>query len=294
MTAFFRRPLGLLLSGGGSHGAWQAGCLDSLRAAGLAFDKVFGFSTGALTGVSYLLGREDAMLERYRSLDERPILRWEPRLGPHPRFPLSLYSSEPLREALEPARDDEEAKRRARCELTVVSYRVRERALDYARFTPGGAAGWDGPLLRRVLGSCAVPFIFPPVAIETREGRELLVDGGVPAKEPMRFDALHGCQDVVLLQMVRPEERGSWSAWARRGLDQLGRETCLSLMDRAQASLASAPRPPRVFRVFPSEVLDYDQLRFRGRECAAALELGRRDGAAFLRFAVRSKPGVLG
>lgn len=279
----FRRPLGLVLSGGGSHGAWQAGCLAALEAGGLEFDRAVGFSVGSLNGAAYFLGQERLLEETWRSLDGLRLLRLSPRFQRSLYFPFSLFADEPVREALSFARDDRENKRLGRCEFTVITHRVRDRTLEYARFTPGGAAGWDGPLYDRLLASCAIPVVFPPVRMNGGEGGErLLVDGGLPAREPMHFGAVGGCPDVVVLQMTRPEEVGRPQAWLRRGLDQLLRELCFRAISTGLEPMLQAPAPPRIFRLVPSVVLDYPQLRFSSRDCIPAYEAGRRDGQAFL------------
>lgn len=282
-----RGPLGLVLSGGGSHGAWQAGCLEALRAAGLEFDKVVGFSIGSITGASYFLGEEKRQAETWRQMDRLRLLRFRPRLQRSLLFPVSLFASEPLREALSYAHDEAENKRRGRCEFTVVAHRLRDRVLEYARFTPGGSAGWDGPLYERLLASCAVPMVFPPVRMNGGGGNRLLVDGGLPAREPMHFEAVAGCRDVIALQMTRPEEIGRLGPWLRRGFDQLLRDISYKTISAGLEPMLRAASPPRVFRLFPSKVLDYPQLDFAPRHCSPAYDLGRRDGEAFLAAPLR-------
>lgn len=275
----FRRPLGLILSGGGSHGAWQTGCLQSLQEAGLVFDKVIGFSIGSITGAAYTFGFQELLARSWHEMERHRILRFKPRWQGYRITPVSLCSGDSLDEALEPTKDEAENKRRARCELTVISHRINDGAVHYARFSPGGAAGWDGPVYDRLKASCAIPWIFPPVKF----GDDVFIDGGVPAKEPIRFEAMAGCADVIALQMVREEEFGSVWPWLRRGPDQIGRKMCEKTMSEGIESLLAAPNPPHVFRVRPSRVLDYDQLNFKTKVCGPAFEQGRRDGQAFLR-----------
>ncbi len=281
-----------MLAGGGSHGAWQAGCLKALCDAGLVFDKVLGFSIGSITGASYFLGMDELLLDRWRSMDERPILRFSPSLRT-----LSLYSIDPVLEAVSHTGDEEQAKRKARCEFVVVSHCVEERALHYSRFTPRAESGWDGPLASKLAGSCAVPTIFPAVTV-TRDGvSRRHIDGGVPGREAMHFDHLADCRDLIVLQMIRPEEIG-WSLnWLRRPGDQLGREAVHRIISKAIDSLRWKGEAGRIFRFFPSRVLSYDQLHFKTRYCAPALEQGLSDAGRFLArpadYIVRSGPAEL-
>ena len=272
MTFEFRRPLGIVFSGGGAHGAWQTGCLEGLTQAGLEFDKVFGFSIGALTAAGYFLRLQSLMVDRWRNMDGNPILRFAPRLRT-----CSLYSHEPVWEAARKIGDDEQAKIKARCELIVVSQCLKDWRHDYARFTPFGRGGWDGPLASKLVGSCSIPVIFPPVSTPAHGLDCVLVDGCVPGKEPMRFDALADCGDIIVLQVTRLDEVGKLSSWLRRGTDQIGREACHLMISRGIESLEGLARRPRVFRFYPSSVLDYSQLDFQSRHCAPALEQGLSD-----------------
>lgn len=274
--AGFRSPLGLALAGGGALGSWQAGVLSALTEGGLSFDKVLGFSAGALTGAAYFLGREEELLSRWRAIDSHRILRFSPRLSP-----LSLFSGESVWEAVRHASDEESAKRAGRCDFLVVS--LRDDGLPvYSRFSPGGARGWDGPLDARLVASCAIPVIFPPVRIEEAAGPRLYRDGGIPGREPLSFADFAGCRDLVVVEMVRPEEPGpsAWGPIARR--EQKARVSVREHMNRGVLSLAGLPEPPRVFRLSPSKVLDFTMLCFRERHCGPALELGLADGRGFL------------
>ncbi|MBI5211669.1 MAG: patatin-like phospholipase family protein [Elusimicrobia bacterium] len=276
-STLLRRPLGLVLAGGGALGAWQAGCLEALARAGLVFDKVLGFSAGALAGATYALDRLDDLLAFYRDVD------WTRFLRPRPSFsPPYLFSDSTLRETLRPLSDEAAAMRELRCEVFVMSLRLRDRATVYSRFTPGGRLGWDGPLVERLLASSAIPFVFPPVRIEDDGGPSWHVDGGIAGRELMRLDCLAGCRDIVVVEMVRPEEplMRTWSLPLYFKL--CGRRVCRAQTDHAVATALAGFDPPRVLRLCPSRMLDFTMLGFSRGNCLPAIELGRRDAARFL------------
>lgn len=274
-----RRPLGLALSGGGALGAWQIGALAALEEGGLSFDAALGFSAGALNGAAYALGVTGKALELWGALDFR-VLKLSPRL-----YPPSLFSDAPIREKLSYLGTDEQARASMRCPLTVVSAAADRSRPVYARFERGGR--WDGRLEDHLVASCAIPLVFPRQVLPLGGAPLSLFDGGVPCKQPLSFEALADCADVLVLEMVRPEEVGAPAWHPVAEINRRSRETVVRLMGQGVASLR--PRGTRVFRLRPSRPLGYSMLDFRPAGMAAARELGRRDAEAFL----RSPAGVL-
>lgn len=265
------------MAGGGALGAWQAGCLETLTKYGHKFDKVLGFSAGALTGAGYFMGRIPELITRWMNIDAQRILRFSPRLNP-----LSLFSSDGLRDPLESALDDARVRADAVCELTVLSLRIDDGVSEYSRFTPEGGGAWDGPLAERLVASCSIPTIFPPVRINGKT----YIDGGIPGREWFRCDAVADCRDVIVVEMVRPEEMGQ-EYWNPVSIyEQKGRDLVRKQIDSGVASLENAPNPPRIYRLYPSRVLDFSMLSFQARYCVPALEQGRKDAAAFLKGGV--------
>ncbi len=269
----FRRPLGLVLAGGGSHAAWQAGCLEALALRGLAFDKILAISGGCINALAYFLDRMGDLRSYWHEIDRYALTRLAPRLRP-----FSLFSDAPLWKVVSPYAEDRQAKRQARCEFIAVSLRLSDRRYHYARFTPGGKQGWDGPLAHKIIASCAVRWVFPPVKAKLDgEGVQWLVDGGTPGKEWIRFDSLSDCKDVLVVQMNRPEQIGRQGILARWRGDQGGVD-----LVHGVNSLFEAKKRPRVFRFYPSAKLAYSQFSFTSKECVPAFEFGRRDSQSFL------------
>jgi predicted acylesterase/phospholipase RssA len=248
-----------------------------LERAGLAFDSVLGFSVGALTGAYYSMGLMEDAVERWR-LHRGGTLRLAPRL-----FPPSLFSNMPIREAVAWAGDDEQAKARARCRLVVVSSLCSRQRAIYPVFTPEGRGGWDAPLLDHLLASCAIPLVFPRVRLGFRGEELALFDGGVACAQPMSFEALGACRDVIALEVVRREEEGRRRVSLLREIDQRARETMLLLFAQGLGSLRARSHPPRVYRLAPSRVLEFTMLDFNDVErIRQSLDLGTADALGFL------------
>jgi predicted acylesterase/phospholipase RssA len=279
-SSIFRAPLGIALSGGGALGSWQSAALLTLEKAGLSFAKATGFSAGALNATFYFLGRTEETVERWRETDGG-ILRFSPRLSP-----LSLFDGAAILERLG-SLDDAPARKKGRCELTIISaHRARTKPV-YGRFHPGNGGPWDEPLATHLKASCSIPVIFPPVSLRVQGEDASLIDGGIPCREPMSFAALAGCKDVIVLEMVGPEEmtRKRWGPVSR--FHGRVRRSVRNLMSQGVGSLLSLPNPPRVFRLWPSRPLDFSMLDFARHRIAPSLEQGARDAEAFLRDPAR-------
>lgn len=273
-SSFLARPLGLVLSGGGALGAWQAAALLELERAGLAFDSVLGFSAGSLNGAAYSLGIMDQAVSRWSLL--KNVLRFSPRFKP-----LSLFSQAPVWQSISYAHDDEQARRQARCRLVIPSARWQRDKVIYAEFD-SKQGRWDGPLSSHLLASCAIPGVFPPVDLEFRGDAMRLFDGGVRCGQAFSFTSLGDCADVLVLEMVRPDEMGRRPSGLFGYVNQRSREACRSLIDEGAASWSGHPKPPRLFRLAPSRPLGFSMLDFSSGKIAPALSLGAADARAFL------------
>ncbi|MFH1725941.1 MAG: patatin-like phospholipase family protein [Elusimicrobiota bacterium] len=284
MSRPFRNPLGMVLSGGGSLCAWQAGCLDRLASAhGIELDHVLGFSIGSLNAAAYSLNRMELLAETWRRVDAARILRLSPRFSPP-----SLFGNESIREIISRGGGERRARRDARCELTVVSTCREDGARVYARYTPGGRGGWDAPIGAHLVASCSAPGILPPVRLRTGEYVRSCVDGGARGGQPMSFAALGRCRDVIVLQTVRPDELDRRRGFGLfPGRDQRARETIQGLVSGGLRAFEGIPDPPRVFRVYPSRPLEYSMLRFRGKDCGPAMRLGVSDADSLIRMPCR-------
>lgn len=278
MNAKFPKPLGLALSGTGALGAWQFSWMKTVSEAGVGFDKIVGFSGGAVHAAAYALGSMDHMLKRWKSLTLWQTFDFRPRL-----FPFSLFGQRPLVEAIAFAQDESSARARAKCEFTVVALCLNDMMPVYARFSPKGAGGWDSPLSSWLMASASIPRVMPNVRIEVRGKMLTFTDGGVPGREWLRLESLAGCEEVIVVQVVHPSEVGKKKRFSAIWRDQDAREVVHRHMSNGIDSLRELPKPPkRIYRICPSQPLGYSMLDFRASNLQRAYEMGERDGKAFL------------
>lgn len=167
--------LGLALSGGGAHGAFQVGVLDELiTKKGVDFETVTGTSTGAIQAAAVAQDSIDELLDFWTDLTgPDDIYRsrggeiWAVLTGKN-----SIHSVGPLHKLLRKAYKDERIRATGKnLRLAVVNITTGE-LVEVAENTPN-IADW-------VLASSAQPPFFPPWETRSAQGMdEQWVDGGV-------------------------------------------------------------------------------------------------------------------
>lgn len=216
----------LIISGGGSYGAYPAGVLVGWTASGTRpqFDVVTGVSTGALIGAFAFLGpSEDCELQRsYTALRNEDIYQ---RYGLiRSLFSESVADTAPLARRIEELATEERIARFAAEHQKGRRFYVGTTDLDARRavvWDMGALAARCTPesrqLFRKVLlASASIPGFFPPVRIAvTVDGRpyvERHIDGGVTSsmffappwlppgeREPPPRGWLHGSDMYMLV-----------------------------------------------------------------------------------------------
>ncbi|MFA6028919.1 MAG: patatin-like phospholipase family protein [Elusimicrobiota bacterium] len=278
------RPTALILSGGAALGSWQGGVLHELCARrGWSLHSVLGTSAGSVNAAAYYQDGLEALREAWRDVPRRSFLRPRPRL-----FPPSLFAQAPVRAFLARFIDEERARARGRCWLYVVSADIRDGGLFQASFSPAAGGGrWDGPLVDCVLGSVAVPYLFPPVELAAGAAgprARLLVDGHLLSFADLRPLASRGARDFVFVTVVgrhaprvpRLSPRGFTSA--------LVGELLRAQVHNALAALDGPGEEHglRFFELDPLEPLKMGVFAFDREECRRSFDQGTRDAQEFL------------
>lgn len=186
-------PLALVLCGGGSRGAMEAGFYQALIECGVRPDFILGSSIGALNG-AYIAGgmspSELIWLWHEFRLSRALSINWAWPI--HPRRCPGFFSLGPLRRWLR---------------RTLPVTRFEELAMPLTVVTTdlesGRACYWHehGDLIDPIIASMSLPGIFPPVELDGR----LHIDGGVANNAPL--DKAHelGARSVYMIECACAE-----------------------------------------------------------------------------------------
>lgn len=275
------RPTALILSPGASLGSWQAGVMSAFIESGLEFHSVLGTSIGAINGAAYFQGIDSKLKEMWRDMPAGAFMRFSPRLGPP-----SLYSLENVRRTLNGLIDEELCRRRRRCWFYAVSVDISVSGVRQAAYSPEEGGPWDGPLLDHVLGSVAVPFVFPPAEVPAGNGSpaRTLVDGGLTSYARLAPLVERGARDFLFINVVDAASRQA-PCYSPRGFIR----TLINQMLHAQVHnsldtlrLLADEEGLRAFEFIPSEPLDMKVFTFDPAECREKFDRGTADARKHL------------
>jgi NTE family protein len=241
--------LGLTLSGGGAFAAAQVGALQTLSEHGLRPGILTGTSSGALVAAAYAAGlHPDAIAAASVRFRWKMIARWSstPRWG--------LLDSSAVTEAIHRVLGEdpliEDLPRRFGALATDIRTR-RALLID------------KGPLSTALRASMAVPGILPPV----RQGRALLMDGGMIDNVPVAAARQLGATRVIVVRLHARWENVRMMRTATRTADLV--------------------RDPTVLLIQP----DMQRMaQWSTRDVPALIAEGRRTTEAALREAARDAP----
>jgi NTE family protein len=191
-----RKPVALVLGGGGCRGYGHIGVIRALEKAGLRPDMVVGASVGALVGVLYAAGFGAAQLERLsEGLGRNTLRNWIlPKLG--------LFGGEPIARFV----------RKHLGERSFASLPTRFAAVATDLRTGNAVVIDRGELGVAVQASASVPGWLEPVQ---RDGRPL-VDGCLSSPVPVAAARQLGAGSIVAVDVTLPPQdadlRGPYDA----------------------------------------------------------------------------------
>jgi NTE family protein len=278
----------IVLSGGGSRGAYQAGVAYHLLAERRTrYDIITGTSVGALNGAflaMFRAGEETQAAEGLKALwwhisDAQVWRHWGARRLAALWRP-SVYRTGPLqklvRDVLDPARLKESGKR---LRVGAVSLKTGKRRV----WTES-----DPHIREAVLASSSFPVFFEPIAV----GGEWYTDDGLRENTPANAAIKLGADSLHVVQCGAPGVGGGIGKMtalnvAKRALAVMGDEVSEGDLDRIDlyselarlgSPMASGKREIAMDRIYPSRGLDLkSSLDFRTEKARANWQLGLDD-----------------
>lgn len=188
----------LILSGGGSKGAFQAGVIDQLNQQGWEPDAVAGISVGALNGAMVATGKADELVKIWQDLREEQVLKRRKIEGNVKSFllhkigigkpTLGFFDNSPLKKKL---RESIGRKFEKHYYCGTVNIETGDFHEHVARplMVP-----WN--LLDAIIASTAIPVVFDPVRLDGF----LHVDGGVRHMNPIgRILKDHNPDEIIII-----------------------------------------------------------------------------------------------
>lgn len=303
--------LGLVLSGGGAKGSFEAGVVAAMEDAGLRPDVVSGTSAGALNAAGIAAGFDaERLADLWTSVGDADVFRLRRDVWRLPRLRGLLeggglagrllaakgwtwfLDQAPLRATLVAALGGERVP--VRDDLVVLVSAVEKATGELVRFTSRAPPPHrDSPRYRVVdldvdhlVASAAIPLVFRPGRVEGVD----FWDGGIVANTPLAPVLAYEPDTVIVVTTatrVRPAPKPAHLGEALSLLidnvlahslhNDLARAGALN--ELARAAPAATPARTVTFLVVEPEGLDLGEgLRFDPRQAARNIELGREAG----------------
>jgi len=235
----------LVISGGGSKGAFAVGAIERLREAGIPWDVVVGTSTGALISPLVVTDEIQDLRALYTRVHTDDIIR------KRDLFDIilhdAIHDSTPLwqllNDTITPARYANIVA--SPVELYITTVNLQTGQIEYwnpHHHGPLGPPAAAGPLsretfLRAILASASQPVLMPNVRIV--EGGQQYVDGGVREVAPLKIAIDNGAEAIYAIVLSPTQETPSTATYAfvvdtlLRTLDLLIQEVIVNDVDTA-------------------------------------------------------------
>ncbi|HUK56839.1 MAG TPA: patatin-like phospholipase family protein [Nitrospiria bacterium] len=193
-----KRKVALVLSGGGSKGAYSVGVVNALCDLGIHPDIVCGTSSGALSAAMVVAGEERKLLEIWEHLTTEQVYSrmWKMSFiaSFFGNFTYPYFSSKPLLDLIRNSVNFDKVRTSSKKLIVSAFDLVTGRVFRFYN---------DSPHLDLcLLASASIPVIFPPVRVDDH----VLVDGGVTDNVPFKTAIESGATQIYAAINSRRED----------------------------------------------------------------------------------------
>lgn len=215
----------VFLCGGGALGSWQSGVLYGLVKNGVEFNKIAGFSIGAINAAFYCFNMLDKAEKLWSLISNKkvfklslsyskPVKLFEPlNYSGFKRFlinfenimaGLGLYSGKKI-EFLLKRYITKNLLFRDEVDFYCISHCVESSKTYIKSFNKSNYSREE--FIKHLIASSAIPFIFPAVKIKEDDKELNLVDGGVIGNGKINIDFLSYSNNIFIISNVCDEDK---------------------------------------------------------------------------------------
>ncbi len=291
----------LFLCGGGALGAWQCGYLSFLVKNGLRFEKIAGFSIGAINSAFYCFDmlekaqrlwsaiRPDKVL-KFSISYSRPVVLFPPERcdgikGFFVRLEnllagFSIYSGKKIYNLLS-RYITSSLKFRKDCIFYCISHCVETSSPYIKIFTSDNYE--RNIFIKYIIASSSIPFIFPGVEEYSNFSLIHLVDGGVIGRKGLSFDFFLDCDEVYVISNVCDADKNFKPSLNLADIfEKRVRRILLYQNIMIKRQLMKLSNRPKIFFITPQKPLSGRVLMFDGKICGELFKEGFKE--AEMRF----------
>ena len=206
ITLDSKQGIGIVLSGGGAGGAYEAGVIKALKEAGVKFKLAAGTSAGALNASLIAADKIDQMVKLWEDISQKKVLSIRPKLKRG-----ALLSDDPLEKLIRAEIDEKAAKEiiDSSIKLIVISSDLRNKQAivdeDFKNYEQ---------IIKSLMSSCSIPVVFPfqelSKGVNDKKLVDQLVDGGIVNNFPIKEAIETGlCKNFFTVSLFVPEVENS-------------------------------------------------------------------------------------
>lgn len=259
----------LVVSGGGSKGAYAVGVVKALVEQGSKWDIILGTSTGALIAPMVAIGDIETLEKIYTSVRTKDIVRkrW---LITWP-WVSAMYSDKPLRKIVERSLTEERWKAILESDTYV--------AVCTVSLNTGKICYWEAAKMTRetfveaLMASSNQPGIMPAIKL----GEEWHVDGGLKEQAPIREALRLGATEIDAIVLNPEGSQRSDDRYGDRMLPCFLRSLQMFVDESLDNDVRVHTGNTKLRVIRPDTVLNSDGLHFDPEEMRGMLERGYRE-----------------
>ncbi len=212
--------IGLALGGGGARGLAHVGIIQELENSGIPIDFIAGTSVGSVVGVYYALYQDSKQLKATalqiaqqlsqisNQFDFSQLQQKDRKTLPWGRLTEFIKKGYYLHSELRKICLNDGRVLKNLLDKFLKDYQFSDTKIPFYAVTADLISGKevvlkDGPLVKAILASCAIPGIFPPIEYPD----QLLIDGGIVNNVPVDIVKNMGADFVIACNLNRELKR---------------------------------------------------------------------------------------